>query len=295
MAHPIKPFGIVTTGVSFKGLNMDVGHVRHIRWHKGNDQQAWVNYNRQRGQHASGMEHATPEQFWVDKTKCRYTDENGLIQNTGMDACAEAVSTVKAIQIAASQGQKVYTITPQNAATALPKLSLGGSAGDEIRQAIQAGKEVTFHEKSINAFGWTGMGYSIIDPDTGGGSYLIEGKGNGATIASYILRGLLAAISLALLFGAAPIAPFALVLLSILGAVIDSYKALCEAMATLDKGSKCLNFVNAGLLVSLAFTWIPFFMKSILSPLQTLWIRVLSSMVGGKLFEGISNSKMCTQ
>ncbi len=49
VAQPTKPFGIVTTGVSFKGLNMDVGHVRSIRWYKGNDQQAWVNYNRQRG------------------------------------------------------------------------------------------------------------------------------------------------------------------------------------------------------------------------------------------------------
>ena len=37
VAQPIKPFGIVTTGVSFKGLNMDVGHVRSIRWEKANN------------------------------------------------------------------------------------------------------------------------------------------------------------------------------------------------------------------------------------------------------------------
>lgn len=36
------------------------------------------------------------------------------------------------------------------------------------------------HEKAINAHGWTGYGYIIIDPDTGAGAYLIEGKGNGA-------------------------------------------------------------------------------------------------------------------
>ena len=42
-----------------------------------------------------------------------------------------------------------------------------------------AGKEVTFHEKSINAHGWTGVGYIIVDPDTGAGAYLIEGKGSG--------------------------------------------------------------------------------------------------------------------
>lgn len=96
MAQLTKPFGIFITEVSFKSLDVDVGRLRYIRWYGGNDQQAWGNYNRQRGQHA------TPEQFWVDKTKCSYTDENGQIQNVGMEACAEAVSAVKAIQIAAS-------------------------------------------------------------------------------------------------------------------------------------------------------------------------------------------------
>ena len=47
-----------------------------------------------------------------------------------------------------------------------------------------AGKEVTFHEKSINAHGWTGVGYIIVDPDTGAGAYLIEGKGNGGDLAA---------------------------------------------------------------------------------------------------------------
>ncbi|WP_347486130.1 hypothetical protein ABFV80_001149 [Vandammella animalimorsus] len=51
--------------------------------------------------------------------------------------------------------------------------------GVEIRNAIQAGKEVTFHEARINEHGWSGYGYSIVDPETGAGAYLIEGKGNG--------------------------------------------------------------------------------------------------------------------
>ena len=51
--------------------------------------------------------------------------------------------------------------------------------GQEIQSAIQAGKEVTFHERGINAHGFSGYGYIITDPDTGGGAYLIEGRGNG--------------------------------------------------------------------------------------------------------------------
>ena len=114
----------------------------------------------------------------MDKKQCRYTDENGQVQNPSLNACAEAVSAVKAIQIAASQGQKVYTVNASNASAALA----ASGAGGEIKEAIQAGMEVTFHERGINAHGWSGTGYSIVDPETGVGSYLIEGKGNGAII-----------------------------------------------------------------------------------------------------------------
>ena len=55
--------------------------------------------------------------------------------------------------------------------------------GAEIRSAIEAGKEVTFHERGINAHGFSGYGYIITDPDTGGGAYLIEGKANGGWLA----------------------------------------------------------------------------------------------------------------
>jgi len=42
-----------------------------------------------------------------------------------------------------------------------------------------AGKEVIFHEKAISAHGWTGHGYIMVDPNTGAGAYIIEGRGNG--------------------------------------------------------------------------------------------------------------------
>jgi len=51
---------------------------------------------------------------------------------------------------------------------------------EEIQNGIAAGKEVTVHEKAINAYGFSGFGYIIIDPETGVGGYLIEGKGSGS-------------------------------------------------------------------------------------------------------------------
>jgi hypothetical protein len=115
-------------------------------------------------------------------------DENGQTKNPTLSDCGQAVSTVKALAIAQQQGQKIYTITQQNASTALAKLPVSGSVGQEIRNAIQAGKEVTIHEKPINAYGWSGYGYSIIDPETGAGGYVIEGGGNGAL---YIFVGVI--------------------------------------------------------------------------------------------------------
>ena len=185
-------------GVTFQGLNMDIGYLRHVRWVKDDDpksqinkdpnltqngktaaQNRWIAYNKMRGQYASAMEHAAPEAFWVDKTKCSHTDENGRIQNPTLNPCAEAISAVKAIAIAQSEGQKIYTINKANAQTALAKLPIGGEVGSEIRNAVNAGKEVTVHEKSINKHGWKGFGYIVIDPETGAGVYIIEGSGNG--------------------------------------------------------------------------------------------------------------------
>ena len=178
---------------------MDIGHLRSIRWVKDDNPQSainakpeltsngksaaqnrWIAYNKMRGQYNSAMEHAVPEQFWVDKSQCRYTDETGAIKNPAMADCAQAVSAVKAIAIAQAQGQKIYTINQSNAATALPKLPVGGTVGQEIASAVQAGKEVTVHEKPISAHGFTGYGYTITDPETGAGAYLIGGGMDGS-------------------------------------------------------------------------------------------------------------------
>ena len=213
-ARPNKLYGMATTGITFQGLNMDVGHLRNIRWVKDDNPQSpinnkpelttngksaaqnrWIAYNKMRGQYSSAMEHAVPEQFWVDKNSCRYTDERGNIKNPTLQPCAEGISAVKAIAIAQQQGQRIYSINRDNAATALPKLPISGDTAVEIRNAIQAGKEVTVHESPISAHGWTGYGYIITDPDTGAGGYLIEGKGNGGVLTDTAPTWLSAALS----------------------------------------------------------------------------------------------------
>ena len=221
---------------------MDIGHLRHVRWVKDDDpksqinkdpnltqngktaaQNRWIAYNKMRGQYASAMEHAAPEAFWVDKTKCSHTDENGRIQNPTLNPCAEGISAVKAIAIAQAEGQKIYTINKANAQTALAKLPIGGEVGSEIRNAVNAGKEVTVHEKSINKHGWKGFGYIVIDPETGAGAYLIEGSGNGAIlfmIGAFILGMLFAMLPAIIATGGAALAAIGPLLLLGIGSLL---------------------------------------------------------------------------
>lgn len=212
-----KLYGLVNTGFKMQGLNMDIGHMRYIRWVEDDNpnsvtnnkneltkngksaaQNRWIAYNKARGQHSSSVEHATQEIFWIDKSTCRYIDANDQVRNPMLTNCAEGVSAVKALAVAQSEGQKIYTINKNNRATALPKLTIGGDVGAEIRSAINAGKEVTFHERAINAHGWTGHGYIIVDPDTGAGAYLIEGSGNGGIL--YVLLMKLVALFYVIFF-----------------------------------------------------------------------------------------------
>ena len=304
--RPNKLYGIVTTGITMEGLNIDVGHLRHIRWTQDDNPQSdinnkpeltangrtaahnrWIAYNKVRGQYGSAMEHAIPEQFWVDKNQCSYLDDKGQLKNPSLQPCAEAISAVKAIAIAQSEGQKIYTINKDNAQTALPKLT-GVSA--EIRSAIEAGKEVTFHEKAISAHGWSGLGYIIVDPETGAGAYLIEGKGNGGNL---ILAGILAmviaivgmyavgalGIGATVFFGASAVTHYLLSIFAV-GAILET-AGLSALMGDADFCASLLNisiailFIMLGLPLSRLFSTVP---KSV-----SMWISVISGYVYGNL------------
>ncbi len=119
---------------------------------------------------SSAMEHAVPEQMFSTPTQP-----------------AQGVSAVKALQIASSQGQRIYHITPQNQTQALPNLHLDGLAMNEINQALATGKEVIAHTDRISVPGWTGEGYILFDPVTGSGAYKITGGKNGGFIAAFIM------------------------------------------------------------------------------------------------------------
>lgn len=182
VADPIYSWGVVRQ-VKFPGVNMDIGHVRNITWAKDNDEKKWVAYNRLRGQYMSALEHAVPERFFNDLQKCNL--QGNTNPTAGLPDCPQGISAVKALGIAAAQGQRIYAITqkvyndnPNIVNTALSAHSY--DTQNRVQQSLDAGYEVTIHQQPITESGWTGAGYTAIDPATGAGAYTIEGGSNGA-------------------------------------------------------------------------------------------------------------------
>lgn len=97
------------------------------------------------------------------------------------------MSAVKAIGMAMGEGQKVFKFTPQMYAdepglvqSRLPQHSV--DTKNRVLQALAGGLEVTIHERPLTRGSWHGAGYTTIDPETGGGGYLVEDAGNGGLL-----------------------------------------------------------------------------------------------------------------
>jgi len=148
-------FGIPLT-VSPSGLAMDVDRqyslVKALDGNKDKPKQFFLNS----GSTGSALEHSVLEQLW-----------------STTDNPAYGISAVKALKIANDQGIPIYTINQTNIDTILPQLQIDADAKTDIRNAVNAGKEVTVSKTNITYNGWTGCGYIIIDPDTGAGAYMI--------------------------------------------------------------------------------------------------------------------------
>lgn len=199
---------IITTG----GAQMDLFRIVTVNGTSDGDKTKQVNFVKQMGILGSALEHAIPEQEFS-------TPENPI----------DGVSAVKILSKAAALGQRIYTITAQNQAVALPNLNHRQATMNAIRAALAAGKEVTTHTDPISVPGYTGSGYIIIDPETGDGGYIIEGGLNGGL--TPFLQGLFMGIALGFLIelllvpgiGLAAVAGF-LVVFTLILAIIESYK-----------------------------------------------------------------------
>ena len=165
-AQPHYWYGIIRS-VSFPGVMMDIDRLAMHVEAKDGDKPQKIAYMRQAGAAGSAFEHAVPERLFADPSKP--LDDPSQPQG---------ISAVKAIAIAASQGQKIYTLNDKNQAfhaNILAGLNTNENTKTEIRNALSAGMEVTVHQADISVSGWTGSGYIILDLETGAGAYKISG------------------------------------------------------------------------------------------------------------------------
>jgi len=170
----------IPMSVSPAGLAMDVDRqyslVKALDGNKDKPKQFFLSS----GANGSALEHSVPEQLW-----------------STTDNPAYGISAVKALKIANDQGIPIYTINQTNIDTILPQLQIDTDAKTDIRNAVNAGKEVTVSKTNITYNGWTGCGYIIIDPETGAGAYMISGGMSGAWVYAAWLAGLVVLVVVA--------------------------------------------------------------------------------------------------
>lgn len=166
-------FGIARN-VSFPGFIMDVDRVAYHLEATDADQQKKIAYMRQVGSAGSTFEHAVPERLFAEPS----TPITDPLQPQGFSA-------VKALAIAASQGQKIYTLNEKNQAHhagIIAGLNTDIDTKAEISNALSMGKEVTVHQSDVTVNGWAGSGYILFDKESGAGAYKISGGANGGGV-----------------------------------------------------------------------------------------------------------------
>ena len=162
----VESFFGVPSVVYLGAVAMDVDWLMSNNEGRVNCWDDWVAFNKFTGQMASAYEHIVPEQ---------------IFSANGDDI--ELISTMKALSIANSNGQKIYKINGSNIDVLLPLVDAPSLIKNDITSAIYSGSEVIIHEKPIEYKGYVGSGYILLDPTTGSGAYKISGGANGAVTA----------------------------------------------------------------------------------------------------------------
>ena len=146
-------------------MMMDVDRIMQAAFSKDGNMNTVKNYMLSSGVRSSMLESSIPEQFY-----------------STADFSAEAVSAVKALKLANDQGIPVYSIDQSNISSILPQLQVSSDTQTDIINAVNSGKIVTVPKSNITYNGWTGCGYTVVDPTTGAGAYMISGGFNGAAM-----------------------------------------------------------------------------------------------------------------
>ncbi|NOY84924.1 MAG: hypothetical protein GXO96_08930 [Nitrospirae bacterium] len=156
-------FGIPVS-ISSVGLNMDVDRDILSPFSKNGNSDTTFWFMVRNGLNASAQEHLVFESIM------------GL----------EAISTVKFLDLANSQLVPAYVLDSENVQR-VDELQISSQDKADIRNFINAGKMVIVPNRNIQHVDYSGIGYNVVDLETGVGGYLISGGFNGsATVAGNV-------------------------------------------------------------------------------------------------------------
>lgn len=211
----------VPLSTSFAGAMMDIDRLQRIAADTNNDNTNVVKFISSQGARESLNEGLIPER---------------LFQAPGStDATVRGISGVRALQMAISQGQKIFIINKQNIESVVPLLNQPSSVVNDIEGSVNAGKVVTISQGPVSEDGWIGAGYVVNDPQTGASAYLLVGGENGALIKGILVSALITAALVAAIIFAIGLAPASLLGIAAVGTEIVGaiWGALKENLDTL--------------------------------------------------------------
>jgi hypothetical protein len=87
----------------------------------------------------------------------------------------QAVSTISLLSQAATEGVPIYVLNKANYESVMPSLKLPESVKQDIRSAAAGGRWVLVPGAQLHRGEWAGVGYLLLDPQTGAGGYMVSG------------------------------------------------------------------------------------------------------------------------
>ena len=110
----------------------------------------------------------------------------------------QSVSTIKVLEEANAAGIPIYTVTKKNIGQVMQQLQVSEAVKTDIRNAVNGGRIVTIPKNNMTLGQWNGVGYIVLDPETGAAGYMISGGIAGGSTEAVVALASIANLALAI-------------------------------------------------------------------------------------------------
>ena len=129
----------------------------------------------------------------------------------------ESISTVIIFTQAHEENIELLDITKENVNEQLAKLNTDSDTKQAVKEAAESGMIVTIPQRDVTMGDWTGIGYIVMDSETGEASYMISGGYNGGGLKYILTASMLFSLFLSSLDSAIAIGSLLNIMLAVSG------------------------------------------------------------------------------